>query len=249
MAEGSGSRLVSRCPDGVHDGRRLRVLVVDRHEVVQCGMRLILGRRPWVERCLTAGTGRDAAALARRYQPHVAVVDLFLGLESGLDICERLRAIVPSLRVLLVCDAGSISPAAARAAGAAGLLAKDEPADRIAEAVGRVGVGERVFPRFERQNALLSDRERDVLALMAAGATNPEIGLALHLSRHTVKEHASSLYRRLGARNRVEAVRQAQRLGLVSYQERPGAPLLWRCPATVTIPERSNAAASTSARA
>jgi two-component system response regulator DesR len=148
-----------------------------------------------------------------------------------------------------VCDAGSISPAAARAAGAAGLLAKDEPADRIAEAVGRVGAGERVFARFERQNALLSDRERDVLALIAAGATNPEIALALHLSRHTVKEHTSSLYRRLGVRNRVEAVRQAQRLGLVSYQERPGAPLLWRCPAPVTTPERSNAAASTSARA
>jgi ATP/maltotriose-dependent transcriptional regulator MalT len=62
----------------------------------------------------------------------------------------------------------------------------------------------------------LSDRERAVLELMASGATNPEIGEALHLSRHTVKEHSSALYRKLEVRNRTEAVQRAQRLGLLS---------------------------------
>ena len=61
----------------------------------------------------------------------------------------------------------------------------------------------------------LSDREREVLGLMADGKTNPEIGDVLHLSRHTVKEHSSALYRKLGVRNRTEAVQRAQRLGLV----------------------------------
>ena len=73
-----------------------------------------------------------------------------------------------------------------------------------------------MFEHQDRQGALgLSDRERAVLELMASGATNPEIGEALHLSRHTVKEHSSSVYRKLGVRNRTEAVQRAQRLGLL----------------------------------
>jgi ATP/maltotriose-dependent transcriptional regulator MalT len=93
---------------------------------------------------------------------------------------------------------------------------KDAPAARIADVVCRVGVGETVFRRGDSSAMWLSTRERQVLELIAAGATNPEIAVALHLSRHTVKEHTSSLYRRLGVRNRMEAVRQAERMGLVS---------------------------------
>ena len=70
---------------------------------------------------------------------------------------------------------------------------------------------------MRRQGALgLSDRERAVLEQMASGATNPEIGAALHLSKHTVKEHSSAVYRKLGVRNRTEAVQRAQRLGLLT---------------------------------
>ena len=112
--------------------------------------------------------------------------------------------------------AGEISPQAARAAGASGFAYKDWPARKIASAVRLVGIGKTVFERQDRQGALgLSERERAVLELMASGATNPEIGEALHLSRHTVKEHSSSLYRKLGVRNRTEAVQRAQRLGLL----------------------------------
>jgi DNA-binding NarL/FixJ family response regulator len=196
---------------------RLRVLVVDDHDVVHWGFRLMLTQQAWVERCISAHSGPEALALAVRYRPHVALVDLFIGEESGAEVCERLRAAVPETRVLLFSGAGEISPHAARAAGASGFAYKDWPARKIAGAVRMVGLGKTVFERQDRQGALgLSDREREVLELMASGATNPEIGEALHLSRHTVKEHSSAVYRKLGVRNRTEAVQRAQRLGLLT---------------------------------
>ena len=80
-----------------------------------------------------------------------------------------------------------------------------------------VGLGKTVFESHDRPSALgLSERERAVLELMASGATNPEIAGVLHLSRHTIKEHSSSLYRKLGVRNRTEAVQRAQRIGLLT---------------------------------
>jgi two-component system response regulator DesR len=82
--------------------------------------------------------------------------------------------------------------------------------------VHAVGLGQTTFEPHERRGALgLSDRERSVLSLIASGATNPEIAEALHLSKHTVKEHTSAVYRKLGVRNRAQAVQRAERLGLV----------------------------------
>jgi DNA-binding NarL/FixJ family response regulator len=193
------------------------VLVVDDHEVVHWGFRLMLAQQPWVERCLSATSGKEAVALVSRYRPHVALVDLFIGEESGAEVCERLRAAEPTTRVLLFSGAGEISPHAARAAGASGFAFKDWPARRIAGAVRMVGLGKTVFESHDRPSALgLSERERAVLELMASGATNPEIAGVLHLSRHTIKEHSSSLYRKLGVRNRTEAVQRAQRIGLLT---------------------------------
>jgi two-component system response regulator DesR len=166
---------------------------------------------------VTASTGNEALELAQRYRPHVAIVDLFIGEESGAEVCARLRAAEPATRVLLFSGAGSISPHAARAAGASGFAYKDWPAAKIAGAVRLVGLGGTVFERQDSSGVLgLSEREREVLQLMAAGSTNPEIADALHLSKHTVKEHTSSVYRKLGVRNRTEAVRRAQRLGLLA---------------------------------
>jgi two-component system response regulator DesR len=83
-------------------------------------------------------------------------------------------------------------------------------------AVRMVGTGMTVFARQEEEPAApLSEREREVLSLMAAGETNAEIAARLYLSPHTIKDHASSVYRKLGVRNRAEAVRQAERLGLI----------------------------------
>jgi DNA-binding NarL/FixJ family response regulator len=203
-------------PEGERSPERLSVLVVDDHDVVHWGFRLMLTQQPWVERCLSASTGDEAIALATRYRPHVALVDLFIGEESGAEVCEQLRATEPQTRVLLISGAGEISPSAARAAGASGFAYKDWSARRIASAVRLVGQGKTVFERHDRHGALgLSDRERAVLELMASGSTNPEIGEALHLSRHTVKEHTSAVFRKLEVRNRTEAVQRAQRLGLL----------------------------------
>ena len=197
--------------------RRLRVLVVDDHEVVHWGLRLMLGEQPWVERCLSARNTEEAMAMAKRYEPHVALVDLFVGQESGATICEKLRELVPPPNVLMISGAGRISPSAARAAGAAGFISKDWPAADIAGAVRMVGLGMTVFkPHEAPAGPPLTEREREVLEAVASGATNREIAERLFLSPHTVKEHTSSLYRKLGARNRAEAVQKAQRIGLIS---------------------------------
>jgi two-component system response regulator DesR len=207
----------SRLATGSAGDRRLRVLIVDDHEVVHWGFRLMLSEQPWVERCLSARNAREAFALAARYEPHVALVDLFVGQESGAEICERLRSLSPVTNVLLISGAGRISPSAARTAGAAGFISKDWPAADIAGAVRMVGLGMTVFrPHEAPQGPPLSDREREVLRAIASGATNREIAGTLFLSPHTVKEHTSSLYRKLAVRNRAEAVQKAQRLGLIS---------------------------------
>lgn len=195
--------------------RRMRILVVDDHDVVHWGFRLMLGQLPWVDRCLAARTGSEAIAACRRYEPHVALVDLFLGGESGPEVCERLRAEAPAPRVVLMSGAGGISARAARAAGAAGFVSKDWSAPEIAELVRMVGDGKEVFRGVAESDALsLTDREREILSLIGQGATNREIAESLFLSPHTVKEHISGLYRKLGARNRADAVQRAQRLGI-----------------------------------
>jgi DNA-binding NarL/FixJ family response regulator len=193
----------------------MRILVVDDHDVVQWGFRLLLGEQRWVERCLAASSANEAIELARDFKPDVALVDLFLGEESGAELCEAIGEASPQTRVLLVSGAGWISPEAARAAGAAGFVSKDWSAADVARAVRMVGKGMTVFgPRSEPAVANLSSREREVLALIAKGATNREIAGSLFLSPHTVKDHTSALYRKLGVRNRAEAVQRAERLGL-----------------------------------
>jgi DNA-binding NarL/FixJ family response regulator len=196
--------------------RRLGVLVVDDHDVVHWGFRLLFTQQPWVTRCLSARSGDEAVELARRYEPQVALVDLFVAHESGAEICERLRAERPGLPVLLISGAGRISAAAARTAGASGFVSKDWPSADVVDAVRMVGSGLTVFaPQPDPPSATLTPRERHVLDLMAGGATNREIASSLHLSPHTVKEHTSTLYRKLDVRNRTEAVQRAQRVGLL----------------------------------
>jgi two-component system response regulator DesR len=197
-------------------GRRLRVLVVDDHDVVQWGFRLLLGEQPWVERCVSARTSQEALHLTANLRPDVALVDLFLAGESGADLCESIRGVSPETRVLLISGAGRMSAAAARAAGASGFVSKDWDADDVVAAVRRVGMGMTMFePKAQQPEPLLSEREREVLELIAVGSTNREIAQRLYLSPHTVKEHTSAVYRKLHARNRAEAVQRAQRVGLL----------------------------------
>lgn len=200
----------------VSSERRLRVLVVDDHDVVHWGFRVLLKEQAWVERCIAARTGADALALVRTFKPDVALVDLFLASESGAELCQSIRETSPETRVLLISGAGRMSAAAARAAGASGFVSKDWDARQVAAAVRQVGLGMTMFaPKADQPAPLLSGREREVLDLIAVGSTNREIAERLYLSPHTVKEHTSTLYRKLQVRNRAEAVRRAQRIGLL----------------------------------
>ncbi|MFZ1995318.1 MAG: response regulator transcription factor, partial [Solirubrobacteraceae bacterium] len=163
----------SQQPNRAAVTRKLRVLVVDDHDVVHWGFRVLLGEQPWVERCLAARTGDEALRLLPALRPDVALVDLFLAGESGADVCDSIRKASPHTRVLLISGAGRMSPAAARAAGASGFVSKDWDAREVARAVRRVGCGMTVFEPTSQQPApMLSEREREVLDLIAAGSTN-----------------------------------------------------------------------------
>jgi two-component system response regulator DesR len=194
--------------------RGLRVLVVDDHDVVQWGFRLLLERQSWVERCLAASSGAEAVQVCRKVQPEVALVDMLLGSESGAEVCEEIHQVSPGTRVLLISGAGVIWPNVARAAGATGFISKDWSAVDVVRAVRRVSQGHEVFAEAPLDSPL-SEREQEVLSLIATGSTNKEIAGHLHLSPHTVKEHTSAIYRQLGVRNRAEATRQAQRLKIL----------------------------------
>lgn len=196
---------------------RIRVLVVDDHEVVHWGFRVLLERQSWVERCDGATDRQKAVEVAAGLRPDVALVDLMLGPESGAELCEDIRIVSPGTKVLLISGAGRISPAVARAAGASGFVTKDWSAADVVKAVRMVALGSQVFSDEDElgDSAGLSDREQEVLGLIATGATNREIAGRLFLSPHTVKEHTSAIYRKLGVRNRAEAVRSAQNQGLL----------------------------------
>lgn len=194
----------------------LRVLVVDDHDVVHWGFRDLLNKKPWIESTFSASAAHEALELVERYQPDVALVDLFLGDYAGTDLAEAIRERSPDTRVLLMSGAGRVSAHAARTAGASGFVSKEWNAEDIATAVRMVGSGMTVFaPQSKQATEHLSQRERDVLGLIAVGATNREIAGRLFLSQHTVKQHTRSVYKKLKARNRAEAVHRAQRLGLI----------------------------------
>ena len=126
-----------------------------------------------------------------------------------------------STRALLYSGAGRLSAKAARAAGAHGFITKERDATELADAIRRVGRGLTVFDDAAPSGGWsLTDRERQVLERVAGGMTNAEIATELHLSPNTVKQHAS-MFRKIGARNRTEAVR-AQRLGVLELNLHQG---------------------------
>jgi two-component system response regulator DesR len=197
--------------------RRLRVLLVDDEDVVHWGFRGLLANETWVERFDAAHNSDAALSLASRYEHHVALIDLMLGGESGADVCEQLRETSPSTRVLLMSGVERISAQSARAVGASGFVPKGWGAPDIAGAARMVGLGMTVFTsEGHHPPNLLTEREREVLAMIAGGATNREIAERLFLSPHTVKDHTSTLYKKMNARNRAEAIVRAQRMGLLA---------------------------------
>ena len=195
---------------------RLRVLVADEQEIVHWGFRSLLTAQDWVERYIGAQTGEETIELVRAHEPHVAMVDVMVGDDSGAALCQRIREVCPRTRVLLMSRNGAITAQSARAAGALGSVPKDWSAQDLASAARMVALGMTVFaPDREQPGALLSERERQVLHLIAIGSTNREIAERLFISPHTVKDHTSTLYRKVKAKNRADAIQRAQRLGLL----------------------------------
>src|SRR4051812_9132205 len=207
----------TRAERRVYDpGKTLCVLVVDQAEVVHWGLRVLLGAEPWVDAYVSARDDGRAVQLAQRYRPEVAVVDLALGAESGLDVCAAIRAGSPDTRVLLMAPHRRLSARSARGGGASGIVWEGAGAEDIVRAVRLVSLGMTLFTGAQgAAPTLLTPRERDVLMLLAAGATNAEAARRLRLAESTLKQHVRALYRKLNARTRIEAIRRAQAAGML----------------------------------
>ncbi|MDA0165639.1 response regulator transcription factor [Solirubrobacter ginsenosidimutans] len=192
------------------------VLLVDNQDLIHIGLRVVLQRQDWVTRIIGARRGEDAVLLAARHEPRVALVDLFVGEEFGAEICAAIRSEAPTVRVLLTSSARSITQHAARVAGACGFVPKDSTAAELVDTLRAVAGGDDPFVwRPEVRRGQLSERQRQILDLMAEGETNRTIAEALGLSVDTVKHHTTLIYRKLDVRNRAAAVHRGQRLGLV----------------------------------
>ena len=201
----------------ISTGMGRTILVVDDHDMVLVGMHALLTRQEWVGRCLVARNRQEALDLVRSHDVHIALVDLFIGEQMGLALARELRAEQAWLKIILTSGTGSLAPAVARAAGVDGFVPKYWPAAAVVEAMHRVSEGASVLPRRSDAEPVrkLSKREQDVLKHIAEGLSNPEMATVLNLSRHTVKQHTTAVYRKLGARNRAEAASMAREFGLV----------------------------------
>jgi DNA-binding NarL/FixJ family response regulator len=194
----------------------VRVLVVDRYELPSLGVRTVLGGEPWVESCITAHTPEAGLRLTCEHRPHVVLLGMSLGLPEVVALGRRLATLDRVPRVLLLGDGHPVSPTTSRCIGAWAIVHPHWNARDLSAAVRQVAVAQVAdAPRPTGAHSALSEREQDILRLVATGATNREIGRSLYLSPNTVKQHASGAYRKLGARNRAEAVQRAQRLGLL----------------------------------
>jgi DNA-binding NarL/FixJ family response regulator len=213
------------------------VLLVDDQALVRAGFRMILEAEPDIDVVGEAGGGRGAVANAEALKPDVVLMDIRM---QDLDGIEATRRIVrdeesPRVLVLTTFDLDEYLYEALRA-GASGFLLKDAPEDQLLAAIRVVSAGgslfapsvtRRLIEEFAKRSApggsapalaQLTDREREVLTLIARGLSNAEIAAKLVVSEHTAKSHVSSILRKLGLRDRIQAVVLGYESGLV----RPG---------------------------
>jgi DNA-binding NarL/FixJ family response regulator len=198
----------------VTSGTSVRLLAVDPHELITWGLRTALSQQPWVERCLHANDLAQAGTLATRYAPHVILVDGSLA--DGGDFTE-LQDASPTSRLVVMSERQSVPARLLKTVRASGFVSKAWGIEEIVAAVRLAGLGLGLAPpELSGDVPQLTPREEQVLMLIAQGDTNEQIALDLKLSPNTVKQHASSAYRKLDAHNRTEAVRRAQFHGLIS---------------------------------
>ncbi|NKQ52256.1 response regulator transcription factor [Amycolatopsis sp. K13G38] len=196
--------------------QRIGVFVVDDHPVVRDGVALQLARHRDIAVLGHAATAADALTGCAREQPDIVLLDLRLPDALAADVVPGIRAASPHSRILLFTafpDHASVAPTLA--AGACGLLVKDASGTTIHDAllqVARTGSYPAANPA---RQAPVTRREYDVLRLVAAGHTNPEIGERLGLSLNTVKTYLHNVMHKLGARNRAQLITNARTHGLL----------------------------------
>ena len=130
--------------------------------------------------------------------------------------CRELTRVCARTSILLLTQADAVAPSTVRASGAAGFISRGWAAGDLLQAIRRASAGLATQPCRPPAQSNLSARQNEILQLIADGATNGEIAIRLYLSRDTVKQHTSALYRKLGARNRTHAVQTARRQGLIA---------------------------------
>jgi two-component system, NarL family, response regulator NreC len=204
----------------------IRVLLVDDHAMLRSSMRHRLESEPDITPVGEAGTAEQAVVKARALQPDLVILDLLLPRKSGYDAIPEILSVSPSSRVLVV--SSQAAPSAVRrsiSAGASGYIPKRASDDELVDAIRRVAAGERyVEPDLGAQLVVadgvpalepLSERERDVLHLLALGHTNQEIGKSLFISVRTVDTHRAHIMRKLRLETRAELVLFALANGLI----------------------------------
>jgi two-component system response regulator DevR len=201
----------------------LRVMLVDDHQVVRDGIKLLLADTHDVVVCAEASTARDAVAVAARALPDVIVMDVRLGDGSGIEATRDIRAARPQTAVLMLTSfADDQALFASIMAGAAGYVLKQIRGDQLIRAIRSVGAGQNlldpavtkaVFDRLRKGKHLLGDeklarlspQEERILALVAEGRTNGQIAAELGLAEKTVKNYVSSILSKLEVARRAEA--------------------------------------------
>ncbi|MFE7315833.1 MULTISPECIES: response regulator [unclassified Streptomyces] len=217
-----------------------RVVVADDQTVVREGIVMLLGLLPGIEVVGSAADGDEAVRLVAELAPDVVLMDLRMPRCDGVEATRRIRTEHPGTQVVVLttyADDDSLFPALQ--AGARGYLTKDADGDEIVRAIDDVLSGEAgLSPKIQRRLLErlaeparsrpeppdeppdgLTAREVDVLRLVAAGQSNPEIARTLHVSTATVKTHINNLFAKAGLRDRAQAIHYAYRHGLA---EPPG---------------------------
>jgi DNA-binding NarL/FixJ family response regulator len=206
----------------------IRILVVDDHGVVRQGLRMFLGLDPELEVIGEASDGSEAVRLAHQLKPDVVLMDMLMPVMDGITATGIIRRELPDTEVIALTsvleDAAVVG---AVRAGAIGYLLKDTEADELrraikAAAAGQVQLSPKAAARLMREVRVpespetLTERETDVLRLLAQGQSNKEIANTLSLSEKTIKTHVSNILSKLNVPSRTQAALYAVRIGLVS---------------------------------
>lgn len=204
---------------------KIRVLVVDDHILMRIGLIASLNNQPDIEVIAEAEDGNEAITAYRSHTPDVVVLDLRMPNKGGIETIGALKQEFATCRILVLSSyGGGDYVSAAMRAGAAGYVLKSMPLPRLLDSIRRVYAGEVIcLPEIarslaSRQASNLSNRELEVLGLMARGLSNKEVAAQLNLAEGTVKLHVSSVLSKLGVADRTQAILAGIKSGLVQLE-------------------------------